>query len=120
MYGISGKFGSGALTLLRNPLHPVSKTQRLLGLSRLLERGWKWQGVIPAAGLSFSILAWTDRNYLGNVRGVLFRITLTLKSSSTGAAYLDRRNIPGGPQRFGERLRSQPEYSREVRAPVWL
>lgn len=68
----------------------------------------------------FSILAWSGSDYLGNVRGLLFRITLTLKSSSTGAAYLDRRNIPGGPQRFGERLRSQPEHPSEIRAPVWV
>ena len=59
-------------------------------------------------------------NYLGNVRGLLFRITLTLKSSSTGAAYLDRRNITSGPQRFRERLRSQPEHPCEVRTPVWI
>lgn len=120
MYGISGQAGTGALTFLRNPVHPVSKTKKLLGLSRLLRKRWKWQGLYRTANLSFSILAWVGSDYLGNVRGSVFRITLTLKSSSTGAAYLDRRNIPGGPQRFGERLRSQPEHPREVRAPLWL
>jgi len=44
-------------------------------------------------------------NYLGNVRGLTFRITLTLKSRNTGASYLDRRNIASGPQRISQRLR---------------
>jgi hypothetical protein len=78
------------------------------------------KAVIPAAQLLFSILARAQANYLGNVRGVLFRITLILKSSNTGAAYLDRRNIASGPQRLGERLCSQPEHPGEVRTPVWV
>jgi hypothetical protein len=44
-------------------------------------------------------------NYLGNVRDLTFRITLSLKSRSTGAIYLDRRHIGSGPQRFSQRLR---------------
>ncbi len=44
-------------------------------------------------------------NYLGNVHGLTFRITLSLKSRSTGAIYLDRRHIGSGAQRFSQRLR---------------
>lgn len=44
-------------------------------------------------------------DYLGNVRRLTFRITLTLKSRNTGAGYLHRRDIASGPQCFGKRLR---------------
>jgi hypothetical protein len=49
--------------------------------------------------------------YLRNVRTLVFRITLRLKSRITGEAYLDRGHIAGWPGRIGKRIRPQPEYS---------
>lgn len=94
---------AGALPLLGNALHPVSQADSFLGLVRLLWRRLCGQDFLSACA-ELSIFARWGCYYLRNMRSLPFRITLSLKSRSTGVFYLDRRDITGGPRRFGQRL----------------
>ena len=103
MYGIGGKIDRCALTFFRNTTHPVSETHGWRGFAWFLYQGLGSQGFAPSRMLVL-IFARRSVYYLGNVQAATFRITLTLKSRTTGVLYLDRRHISGRPRRFGERL----------------
>jgi hypothetical protein len=74
-------------------------------------QGQQGQAALDASRSMICIFARLLSYYLRNVRGLLFRITLRLKSRITGEAYLDRWHIADWPERLGKRIRSQPEHS---------